>query len=277
MKPMVSLLMFDGSNDKEFLVATLEEEEEHRIPFLVNSNITCSASSFKRLIALEHIRYNFYVITVENPTSDFILRNKDGILSLEFETCVFEVNRNDYVEKKEGYQSGTNKVIAKPYNYDYIPDRPKYYNSNYKTLVPGNFKVIRDQLYIPTDQNGLEFKGVFSLIDTRIRMPTAELDSTYEFFSIARCYATFQGSEHVYAVPVPRDMRCYVNVGFDTIRMVDSVDDITYRVSDGMLKVGELEIITINIFRYKVIIAKTIEEAMNLGMSRLKGLDPEDR
>ncbi|KAH8582247.1 uncharacterized protein ELE39_003568 [Cryptosporidium sp. chipmunk genotype I] len=280
-KPSVPIPMFDEeSNNKEFFVVTLEEgNEEHRIPFLVNFVNICEPKKFKRLIALELKSYKFYVITVNNQNSELRINNEYGKLKFTFDTHVYSVNADKVLKENSGYQKDLNQVVLKNYDYENIPERPKYYNSKYKTLIPANFNVFRDQQYTNAGQEGVEFKGIFSLIDTKIKMPTVKTGDTYEFFSIARCYATFQGREvdQVYAVPVPRDMKCYVNENDCTIRMVDSTNDVTYKVDSGELSIEEFKAFTNNVFRFKVILAKTVEEAMVTGLSRLSGLGPDER
>ncbi|TRY51800.1 Uncharacterized protein CTYZ_00003165 [Cryptosporidium tyzzeri] len=112
-------------------------------------------------------------------------------------------------------------------------------------------------------------------------MPTVKTNNVYEFFSIARCYATFKGYEvekvYVVPVPIPKDMKCYVDNNNCTIRMVDSINDITCKVESGELSIQEFKMLTNNVFRFKVIIAKSFEEAMITGLSRLRGLKPDDR
>lgn len=280
-KPLSPIPIYDEeNNNKEFFIITQEEgERQFRIPFLVDYSSSFRPGEFKRLIALEHKSYKFYVITVNNQNSEGLIINESGKLRLTFDTQVYGVNLNKILEKKPGYQSDSNQVVVKTYDYEDIPNRPNYYNSRYRTLLPENFKIFRDQIYVSAGQEGVEFKGIFSLIDTEIRMPVAKKNGTYEFFSIARCYAAFQGLEvdHVYAVPIPKDMRCYVDENSGKIRMVDSTDDITFKVDSGELSVGEFKIITINIFKFRVIIAKDLKDAMINGLSRLRGLRPDER
>lgn len=273
--PAVQII--DGEvNDREFLVCTLEDEEEWRVPFIADYDTSCNANTFKRLIALEHVRYNFFVITIENPKSDFTISNKNGYLKVVFDTHTFDVNKNKIVEQSDLYQDGVDKVISRVYDYDKLPNRPKYYNPRITTLVPGNFKIIRDTLYVQSDQSGLDFKGVFSLLDLEPRMPLVKTGDIFEFFTITRCYAVFQGTERVYAIPIPRGMKCYVDQNTDIIRLTDSSDEVSYEVSSGTLTVGEMKIVTINVFRYRVIIASSMDEALNLGLSRLRGLSFDD-
>ena len=280
-KPSPSLPVFDDeTNNKEFLVVTLYEGgHEFRVPFLVNYETSCRPNDFQRLIALDHKSYKFYVITINNQNSSFTINNENGKLKFIFDHHVFSINKNKTIEEKSGYNKDFDQVISKSYDYDKIPNRPNYYNSKYKTLVPENFNIYRDQLCESAGQDGVDFIGIFSLIDTEIRMPILNKDKLYEFFSIARCYAAFRGNqvEKVYAVPVPKDMKCYVNNNDCTIRMVDSTDDVTYKVDSAELSIKELKILTNNVFRFKVIITNNLEQAMITGLSRLKGLDPHDR
>lgn len=281
LKPATTqLLVDDETSNQEFLVVTLEEGgEEFRIPFLVNYQTRCQPNKFERLIVLDHKSYKFYIITVNNQNSELIIDNENGRLKFIFDTHIYSINTNKILEEKLGYKKDLNQVVVKNYDYEDIPNRPKYYNSKYRTLVPENFNVFRDQLCESTGQEGVDFIGVFSLIDTEIRMPTVKTNDVYEFFSIARCYATFKeiGFDKVYAVPVPRDMKCYVDNNNCTIRMVDSTDDVTYKVDSAELSIQEFKILTNNVFRFKVIIAKNLEEAMITGLSRLRGLRPDDR
>ncbi|CAD98356.1 Uncharacterized protein cpbgf_6005460 [Cryptosporidium parvum] len=148
LKPAISqLLVDDETSNKEFLVVILEEDgQEFRVPFLVNYETKCELNKFERLIVLDHKSYKFYIITVNNQNSKLNIDNENGKLKFIFDTHIYSINTNKILEKKLGYTKELNQVFLKDYNFENISNRPKYYNSKYQTLVPGNFNVFRDQL-----------------------------------------------------------------------------------------------------------------------------------
>lgn len=72
-------------------------------------------------------------------------------------------------------------------------------------------------------------------------------------------------------------MKCCVDQKHNTIKLVGSSDEITYWVSSGTLNVRKFQIVTFNIFMYKVIITPSMEEAMSLGLPRLREQNPSNR
>ncbi|WKS78662.1 hypothetical protein CPCDC_6g5500 [Cryptosporidium sp. 43IA8] len=231
LKPAISqLLVDDETSNKEFLVVILEEDgQEFRVPFLVNYETKCELNKFERLIVLDHKSYKFYIITVNNQNSKLNIDNENGKLKFIFDTHIYSINTNKILEKKLGYTKELNQVFLKDYNFENISNRPKYYNSKYQTLVPGNFNVFQIEV------------------------------------------------EKVFAVLVPRDMKYYVDNNKCTIRMVDSSNDITYKADYGELLVEGFKMVTINIFRFRIIIAKDLVDAMINGLSELNCLSSDDK
>lgn len=278
-RPIPNIPMFDeeGGN-KEFLLVTLEEEREKRIPFLADFEIAADAGKFKRLIAYERKSDKYHVITVENQTSNIRILNHNGKLKFFFSTHVFGINTEKILERMSGYQDDLNKVVVKQFFYENIPDIPQYYNRGYKALVPDNFDIFRDQEYIVvTGQDGVEFKGVFSLDEPELKFPTVKTGEIYEFYSASKAYAVFRGYENkrIYAVPVLEKVKCYVDTGYGKVRFANLCNSI-FNVNYGLLSVGEMEISTVNIYGRRVIISNTIEEAINIGTSRLNEGSDQD-
>ncbi|OLQ18427.1 hypothetical protein ChUKH1_17065 [Cryptosporidium hominis] len=271
-RPIPNIPMFDEERgNREFLVATIEGETEINIPFLANYETVVNTGKFKRLIAYEHKGDKYYVIKIENQTSDFQILNENGKLKFIFATHVFGINTEKILEKMSGYQDDLNKVVVEQFPYENIPDRPQYYNRGYKILVPENFDVFRDQQYIEvTGQDGVEFKGIFSLDQPELKLPTEQTAGTYEFYTTSRTYAVFKGYENkrIYAIPVIEKVKCYVDTNYGKVKMAN-VCNLTFNVNYGVLSVGEMEINTVNICGKRVIIGNTIEEVINIGTSRL--------
>lgn len=72
-------------------------------------------------------------------------------------------------------------------------------------------------------------------------------------------------------------MKYYVDNNKCTIRMVDSSNDITYKADYGELLVEGFKMVTINIFRFRIIIAKDLVDAMINGLSELNCLSSDDK
>ncbi|TRY49677.1 Uncharacterized protein CTYZ_00000001 [Cryptosporidium tyzzeri] len=273
-RPVPSIPVFDEERgNREFLVATLEKEIERRIPFLANFETTIHAGEFKRLIAYEHKADMYHIIKIENQTSDVRIFNENGKLKFIFSTHVFGINTEKVLEKMSGYQDGLNKVVVERFFYENIPDRPEYYNRGYKILVPDNFNIFRDQQYIEvTGQDGVEFKGIFSLDQPELKLPNEHTGDIYEFYTTSRTYVLFRGYENklIYAVPIIEKVKCYVDTGYGRVRMAN-ICNLTFNVNYGILSVGEMEISSVNICEKRVIIGNNIEEVVNIGISRLKG------
>ncbi|KAL3126220.1 hypothetical protein CHM_8g10 [Cryptosporidium hominis] len=138
------------------------------------------------------------------------------------------------LEKMSGYQDDLNKVVVEQFPYENIPDRPQYYNHGYKFLFTG--------------QDGVEFKGIFSLDQPELKLPTEQTAGTYEFYTTSRTYAVFKGYENkrIYAIPVIEKVKCYVDTNYGKVKMAN-VCNLTFNVNYGVLSVGEMEINTVNI------------------------------
>lgn len=72
-------------------------------------------------------------------------------------------------------------------------------------------------------------------------------------------------------------MKYYVDNNKCRIRMVDSSNDITYKADYGELLVEGFKMVTINIFRFRIIIAKDLVDAMINGLSELNCLSSDDK
>ncbi|KAF7455695.1 hypothetical protein HWI79_3764 [Cryptosporidium felis] len=275
-KPCPTPLIPDetGLSEKQFLVVTLEDDELHKVPFLGNYVVFSDGSKFKRLLLCNTHYRHFFEVKVTNPKGEFKIQNEYGEVKFIFGTHVHSVNADKIIEKKSGFQDGVNMVTSKMYFYSNIPNRPSYYNSSVSLLVPWNFNFLRDQEYITAGQDGAMFKGIFSLYYKEIRMPDRRTGDNVEFFTLERTYAVFESPTHSYGVPIPRNMRCIVDMNRDEIRCFDSTDDYKYKVNIGHLCVGEMEMLTINVLRFRVIIAGSPKEVFDIGFSRLNGLDP---
>ncbi|TRY53168.1 Uncharacterized protein CTYZ_00002704 [Cryptosporidium tyzzeri] len=136
-----------------------------------------------------------------------------------------------------------------PFTPKNIPNRLKYYNSNVRILVPGNFNIVHDPLYT--------FAG----------MHFTKNDNVYEFFANFRSYAAFQRL----------DLKCYMDDNTIQIRMVDSSNDITYKADYDELLVEGFKMATINIFRFRIITAKDLDVAMINGLSGLNCHNSDNR
>ncbi|KAK9170684.1 hypothetical protein CmeUKMEL1_17180 [Cryptosporidium meleagridis] len=278
-RPIPSLPIFDEEKgNKEFLMATIEEETEIIVPLLVNFETVVGTGKFKRLIAYEHKSDKYHLITIENQTSDVRILNQNGKLKFIFSTHVFGINTEKILEKMSGYQDDLNKVVVNQFFYEDIPNRPQYYSSRYKFLVPDNFNALRDQEYIVvTGQDGVEFKGLFSLDEPELKLPTKKTGETFEFYSASKTYAVFEGYENkrIYAIPIPEKVKCFVDANYGKV-IIENFCSLTFNVNYGILSVGEMEIFTANICGKRVIIGNSIQEVINIGISRLnKGSDQE--
>ncbi|EAK87454.1 hypothetical protein [Cryptosporidium parvum Iowa II] len=271
-RPIPSFPMFDEERgNREFLVVTIEKEMEISVPFLANYETAVDAGKFKRLIAYEHKADMYHIVKIENQTSDVQIFNENGKLKFVFSTHVFGINTEKILEKMSGYQDDLNKVVVEEFPFENIPNKPQYYNRGYKILIPENFDVFRDQQYIEvTGQDGVEFKGIFSLDQPELKLPTEHTGDTYEFYTTSGTYAVFRGYENkrIYAIPVLEKVKCYVDTNYGRVRMAN-VCNLTFNVNYGILSVGEMEINTVNICGKRAIIGNTIEEVINIGISRL--------
>ncbi|OLQ16559.1 hypothetical protein ChUKH1_14260 [Cryptosporidium hominis] len=72
-------------------------------------------------------------------------------------------------------------------------------------------------------------------------------------------------------------MRCYMDYNTSKIRMVNSSNDITYKADYGELLVEGFKMVTINIFKFRIIIAKDLDDAMINGLSGLNYLNSDVR
>ncbi|KAK9172370.1 hypothetical protein CmeUKMEL1_05740 [Cryptosporidium meleagridis] len=70
---------------------------------------------------------------------------------------------------------------------------------------------------------------------------------------------------HVYTVPITKNLRYYVYGNTSEIRIIDSSNDITYQFDFDELLVGGLKIVAINIFRHKTITAKDLIMQLLMG------------
>lgn len=102
-----------------------------------------------------------------------------------------------------------------------------------------------------------------------------------EFFVNFRSYAAFQRFDLKLIMSMlclfQKNMRCYMDDNTSKIRMVDSSNDITYKADYGELLVKGFKMVTIKIFRFRIIISKDLDDAMINGLSGLNCLNSDNR
>lgn len=259
-----------------FALHIQDESGEIKLPFYLTYEYNSSGGNFKRMILYELKRRLFIVMTI-NSSGQFRISNEVGQLKVKFDTHTYHLNTNSIVDKSADYNECTdeNKVSFEFHFFNTIPNVPSYFNDKHYFLISSNFLYNRDQFYTIPGLGGALFKGIVSLTQRELKMPSQPKDNSVEFFTFERTYVVFVGENLSYGIPTRGNMKCKVDLNNDCLYCKDDEVSYYYKVGQGIMGIDGFEANTINILRFRVIVSGSTDEVIDVALSRLQGLFPE--